>query len=536
MQELTEEDIKAEEIVAKLIDPDKKGEDVNYKWDTDFQREILSCLLNDKAFLIQTKALIKPVYFTNDIHKKICNLLWKYFDEYHSLPSQIQMNQQLRDWVADKTDEIKVATLGEYNTVLNYYNPGKETRDFYRDKVKNFAKSQALKTAFHNCMDFIKKDPEAEETWSNINSTLRDAMLVEASFDIGLDYYNTVNERYNRAVESVEKKDFFVSGFQAIDDALKAGGLRRGEMGSWVGCSGTGKSLSLVAAAIANLKLGKKVLYISLEIAQDQVAERFDAQLADPDNVYGLKMDNLYKNKDVVVNALKEITNEMEDSRRMIIKQFPGGAMGMDEFRAYYSQICLHGFKPDLVIIDYIGEMKDYPGIPTHESRYRITRDLRGFAVEEQVGVLTAMQPNKSAKEVIRNGLLIDDENLGDSYAQIKPLDTMWTLNQLQEEKDAGIARIFVAKHRDGRSRFTFYVTFDYDTLKISQITQEKYESIRKKYLLTREKTVSEALQEELEQKKMYSVMNKKKGVAAGLSEEPLPEEPDVLAFLKEKQ
>jgi len=152
-------------------------------------------------------------------------------------------------------------------------------------------------------------------------------------------------------------------------------------------------------------------------------------------------------------------------------------------------QLNMVEFKPDLVVIDYIGEMKDYPGVPTYESRYRIVRDLRGLATEENVCVFTAMQPNKDAREAQKKdgGLyggdgVIDDTNLADSYGQIRPLDGCWSINQMQAEKEAGIARIFVIKHRHGKSRFTCHAKFNKNTLKMDQISEDTYNKIWKEY------------------------------------------------------
>ncbi len=177
----------------------------------------------------------------------------------------------------------------------------------------------------------------------------------------------------------------------------------------------------------------------------------------------------------------------------LVVKQFPAGSMTVNTLKAYMQQLQMTGFKPDLVIVDYIGEMKDYPGMATWESRYRIVRDLRGLATEENVCIFTALQPNKSAREAQKmdgpGEGVIDDDNLADSYGQIRPLDGCWSINQMQVEKDAGIARIFVIKHRHGKSRFTIWVGYDRDTLAMDQITHASYEKkLHQKHMKASEK------------------------------------------------
>jgi replicative DNA helicase len=278
-----------------------------------------------------------------------------------------------------------------------------------------------------------------------------------------------------------EARERFTSGFALIDDALLGGGPHRGEIYSWIGLSGSGKSLALVGAALKNVKeLGKRVLYVSLEMGEDAIAERFDAQIAEVD------INQLQEMKDRVRAAFEEFAQDKQDARMLVIKQFPAGSMTVATLRAYIQQLHMVDFRPDLVVVDYIGEMKDYPGMPTYESRYRIVRDLRGLATEENLCIFTAMQPNKDAREAQKkDGLgdgVIDDTNLADSYGQIRPLDGCWSINQMQAEKEAGIARIFVIKHRHGKSRFTCYVRFDMKTLQIKQISSDNYDKIWKEH------------------------------------------------------
>lgn len=489
-------------VLESLADPDEKSEDC-YAIDEEIQREIIGLLLNNRSFLIESQALVKPSYFTNEVHQVLCRVLFKFFDTYRTMPNKNQLAQLLRDELEGKKEETVVRYLAECNTILEFYVPGLDSRDFYRDIITDFAKQQAMKVAIAKVIEEYNKKQSSKERWSKIEMYMKDALSVDHNFDLGLDYFTEIEERYRRRKEIKETGDIFTMGFPAIDNALKNGGLIRGEMGSWVGLSGSGKSLALVQAGIANLNRGKKVLYVSLEIDQDAVAERFDAQVSDPKNEYGITVSNLMEKEKYVIEGLHDYVSEYDDKRLLVIKQFPPGSLDIASLRAYFSQITLRGFRPDLVIVDYLGEMKDYPGIPTHESRYRITRDLRGFAVEEQVCVLTAMQPNRSAKEAVRMEQVIDDDMLSDSFAQIKPLDAMWSINQFQDERDCGahenwgLARIYVVKHREGKARFFFPIKFDYNKLKLQQISNDEHAKLIKQYRLYKDERASESTMEQ---------------------------------------
>ncbi|RDJ35368.1 MAG: hypothetical protein DWQ19_11170 [Crenarchaeota archaeon] len=501
LDELTLEEQK---LLEKLPDPDAETQG-QYSWDEELQREVMGLLLNDKYFVTQSQGLVKPSYFTNECHKITSGIIFNYFEKYKNLPNKTQLVYELKEKLKNREPKHTVYYLSELNTVCDYYVPGIEHRDYYLDKITNFAKGMAMKSAFNESLKEFQKAPEAEETWVKIEGLLRDAMNVDRNFDMGLDYFREFEDRYQRQAEKKQADEVFVTGFPAIDESLSNGGLARGEIGSVVGISGSGKSIMLVNIAVANIHRDKKVLYISLEIDADKCAERFDAQFANP-NPFGeesnqVTIKNLSDNKETLFNALREYVSDKDDERLLVIRQFPAGQLDLSTLRAYFSQLKLLGFLPDVVIIDYVGEMKDYPGMPTWESRQKIVRDLRGFAVEEQVVVFTAMQPDSRSREAINSGGIIDDENLAESKGQVRPLDALWSINQLKTERECNLARLFVIKHRDGKSRFDVHVEFDYNTLKMRQISENKYVKIHKEYQNKKEETVTAALKETEEQK-----------------------------------
>lgn len=476
-QEMSPEDISE---VNSLTNPDEDNSNEKYQWNEDFQKNIIGLLLNDRWFAVQCRDLIRPSYFVDERHQLICRILFRYLDTYNLLPNKVFVLEEVKQSVSKRSEDIVYNYISETELIYKKYVPGLDSREYLIDKIINFSKLMALKSAFDSSLTLIKKDPESEDTWLKIQSTLKEALLIDRNFEEGLDYFSTFEERYERMKKNEEALERFTSGFKAIDDALLGGGTHRGEIYSWIGLSGSGKSLALVTAALRNVtELNKRVLYVSLEMDEDKIAERFDAQIS------GVDINSLQEKRDIVKKAFEETTKDKDEKKMLVIKQFSAGTMTVNTLRAYLQQLRMIGFSPDLVVIDYIGEMKDYPGMPTYESRYRIVRDLRGLATDENICIYTAMQPNKNAREAQKkDGLgdgVIDDTNLADSYGQIRPLDGCWSINQMQAEKDGGIARIFVIKHRHGRSRFTFHVQFNKETLAMTQISAAKYNDLWKK-------------------------------------------------------
>lgn len=786
---LTEEQLSE---LEQLQNPDSEWAS-KYAWDEEFQRHILSMMLNDREFLVQCDPLIEPGYFTNEVHQLTARLLKEHFKKHRVLPEPFFMTQEVQDNISRKPEKIQNHYHTELNAVYHYYKPGVSSRAAMRDKVTNFAKVQSMKEAFIKCLEMVKKEPENQDVWMSVYKILQHAMSIDYNFDAGLEYFLDFRARYQRAMQAKKDGQVFTTGYKSIDAGMLAGGPMRGELYAVMGMPGSGKtwrkgtrvlmfngstkkvehvkvgdllmgpdstprkvlhthslidkvfeikpikgdsyfvnkkhilslknshrqgahrndrptnrrlnpplsnhpsrmgktniynisvedwfkqskhfktkmkgwrtgvnwptkevtidpyilgvwlgdgrsscpeiinfdqlwqqllhynlpnnkhipfdykindrktrleilaglldtdghqsgngydfiskskvlsedvtflarslglaayykpckkksqngtegtyyrvsisgncdeipvripykkcsprkqvkdvlltgieviehnkydefygfevdgdhllmlddftvqhnSLTLVHTATENLIRDRKVLYISTEMAEDKIAQRFDAQLFSSayDN---FSINTMLSHQEEIFDEVDNLieTNEWtEDTNRLVIKQFPAGVLDIPMLRSYYQQLTMRGFKPDIVIIDYVGEMRDHPKMPTHESRFLIIRDLRGFAVEEDICCFTALQPNRSGREV-QKVTEIDDDNLGDSYAQSRPLDGLYSINQTNDQKECGVGRIFVIKLRDGKSRYRFHVDYNHKTLKITEITAEEY-------------------------------------------------------------
>jgi KaiC/GvpD/RAD55 family RecA-like ATPase len=439
-------------------------------WDKEFQRSILAMLLADSHFLLMSRDKIVPRYFVDKAQRLICELLFEFYDEYNNAPAKKYLVHEITLRVDD--EKKRIYFLGELNVLTNYFYPGLETRDYLQDNIVNFAQTQKIKVAFKDSMKAMKDyGVRSSETWDKVGVILRDALLLEKNFDLGLDYFDDPDARYDEMAEQCELGEKFITRMPSIDDEL-VGGIGRGEIAAVVSASGVGKSVFLANIATWNVLRGKRVLYLSTEMKQNKVAMRIDSIMT------GISIKDLVKRRKEVVAELKRTVFDKEDKKLFMLKKFPSKSADINTFRAYHSQVQMHGFKPDLVIVDYVGEMKDYADIPKHESRERMVGDLTQWCGEEDFGLFTALQPNRTGKEVSRSGY-IDDDHFGDSYGQIRPLDACWSLNQNDNEKSLGLMRGYVIKHRDGESHYPFYVhsdgKFGNCTLRMSEVSKDTY-------------------------------------------------------------
>ncbi len=468
-----------------FVDPDKVEVAQKYPFNEDFLRMLLGTLLCNRFFLCQSVSLIKPIYFRSEVHQNVCRVLFKYFDEYKQPPSKIFVRELIDDFLKrrhpnqdDTYRAIKLVYATEINLVYDYYTKGGvgnmfptlDSTDAILDRIATFAKTQATKAAFAKSIELMRRNPESDETWEKIDHLYKEARLVNRNFDMGLNYFETYEDRYARVQADEASQETFTMGFRSADGALVGGGLRRGELGAVMAKSGGGKSLWLTWVAGLNVARGKKVLYLSTEMGQDRIASRFDAMLSN------IGQHQLMLRKEEVWEALKNTVGDYEDKRRLIVKQFPSGSADMATVRAYHAQAVMLGFKPDLVVYDYPGDMKHQTNISSWDARFNLLQSIRGFAGEENHCCLIALHPNKSATELTLEEFM-DESNQADAFKQDRIFDFFLTLNRIKQEEKANVGRAFIAKTRDGKSRFDFKIRYHFkdQTLRLEEISQHTY-------------------------------------------------------------
>lgn len=456
-----------------LINPDEFAvENIKFSWEPRYQLEILSLLYNDRIFLIQSIDLVKPNHFIDECHEALCSILLTYFNKYKTIPAPFVVRDEVKIHFNNNKEKI-LRCLTELDSINEFCVT--ESKEHCLDRLVAFAKENSIRQALSQTITLLQQN--SDNKFSKIESLFKNALLVDRKFDVGLDYFQSIELRYQRMIENEANNEVFLTGFYSIDNALRKGGLRRGEIGCYMANSGAGKSLALARSAVVNVMRSKKVIYVTLEMGQDQVAERIDAQIAN------IGISKLLAEKDNVISSINDSIREEDDKSRFFIKQFPAGTADINTVRALLVQYRMQGFIPDILILDYIGELKDYKDMKIHESRQLLVRDLRCLAVEENLCVLTAAQANRKGKEA-QDVSIMDDDSLGDSYGQVRPLDALWSINQNHQEQQLNVGRIFVSKHRDGKSKFILYFKRDPDNLLMEEISKEEYTDIRSKYVV----------------------------------------------------
>lgn len=429
---------------------------MSYSFSDNIQRGILYLLKHDKDFYSQIVGLIKPEYFEFPSYSHFFTKIRNYYDKYKVVPSdEIILEDIKKDLPAGQDFSDYEDDLLQINKI----NPDfQENREFVLDLVEDFARKQALSQAIKDSVVLLKENRIGE-----IEELVRKAMLVTRDVNVGQVYFDDLDNRFHRLFDDKVKKKY-KTVYTTFNDFLD-GGLNSKELAMVIAPPGVGKSLYLVNQGVVALKENKKVLYISLEMAEDKIAQRFDSILTLIPNVR-LKDKNTYP---VLKDRLSTVKKKFTDAR-LIIKEFPVGQLNVNQIRALLVQLRLHHeFVPDVIIVDYLELLRPNRTIEAeYQAQERIAQELRGLAMEQNVLVWTATQTNRSGKKVP----IITDAELGDSYGKIRPADWAISLNQSQEEYDKGRMRVFVVKARDSKQHYTITCGVDYNTLVMSEMSE----------------------------------------------------------------
>ena len=424
-----------------------------YEFSENIQRGILYLAKSDETFLSQAMPMLKPEYFEYPSHQKIYSVVRDYYTKYKTLPAD--------DHVLEEVKSLKLSSelFSDYKDEINLINTLDEksisSAEYLLDSVEEFAKQQALKEAIIESVDLINK-----KQYDNIHDLIRDAMSVSREIDLGTDYFTTVDARWDR----LSKEDLtpkFLTVFDTLNASLE-GGMAAKELAMVVAPPGVGKSLYLANQAVRSCIDGHNVLYLSLEMSEDRVAQRLDSIFT------RIKQIELKHKRDTLKERLDTISSSVENLGNLRIKEFPTKRANVNTIRAYLAQLKnYHDFVPSVIIIDYLELLNTDSNLAEYQGQERLAQELRGLASELNCLVWTATQTNREGKKVA----IITDTELADSYGKTRVCDLVFSINQNEEEFDASKARVYVIKSRNGKARFIFPTTMDYNRLVIKEGT-----------------------------------------------------------------
>ena len=417
---------------------------------------ILRNLIFNEEFTRKTLPFVNEIYFTKREEKILFQEINTFVEKYKNLPTKETLLIELGYRKDINDDEVK-----SVKELLSTLNPEEVEQQWLLDTTEKFCKDRAVHNAV---LDGIKilDGKDQKRTQEAIPSILADALAVSFDNHIGHDYIGDAEDRFKWYHTKEKKYQFDLSYFNKITK----GGVPSKTLNIALAGTGVGKSLFMCHCASAYLSQGLNVLYITLEMAEERIAERIDANLLDTtiDDLHALPKD-LYDSK---ILKVKNKTNG-----QLIIKEYPTASAHSGHFRSLLNELALKkSFRPDVLFIDYLNICASARFKGGNISSYfyikAIAEELRGLAVEFNVPIFSTTQTTRTGFVSTDIGL----EDTSESFGLPATADFMFALMSNEELEQLGQMKVKQLKNRynDPAMNRSFIVGVDRAKMKLYDV------------------------------------------------------------------
>jgi replicative DNA helicase len=419
---------------------------------------ILSNLVYNEEYTRKVIPFLKEEYFQDGIEKVIFQTIWAYAEKYKSNPT-------LDALVIDVQD--KALNEDQYKKSVDYLTEIEETPidiDWLTDQTEQWCKDKAIYNAVLNSIQIIDGKVK-DQTPDALPGILSEALSVSFDKHIGHDYMEQSADRYEYYHAKEEKIPFDLDFFNRITK----GGLSNKTLNIALAGTGVGKSLFMCHVAASSLMQGKNVLYITLEMAEEKIAERIDA------NLMNITMDDMHDlPRHMYESRFEKI--QKKTTGNLIVKEYPTASAHCGHFRALFNELALKkDFKPDLVFVDYINicaSSRFRAGANVNSYTYikAIAEEMRGLAVEYNLPIMSATQTTRTGFVSTDVGL----EDTSESFGLPATADFMFALISSDELNELNQMMVKQLKNRyaDPTMNKKFILGVDRAKMKLYDVSQ----------------------------------------------------------------
>lgn len=459
-------------VVAGVASPPAVGsaapvyeEPEQYKFDSDFQSKIAALCLRDTQFMQRVDGLIRPEYFENLSEAAAVKVAMTYYDKYKKCPGDLATISALikHDLIAKTIGKDLAATAwGHVKSKL--FVTDISDRDFVVEQVATFSRHQAVSRAILEAVGHLDIN-EFDKISRDIQAALN---VGEHGDSAGYDYGEMVEartqERLDRAAGKLPPTGI-TTGHPDLDKYLYHKGWGKRELSVLMGPAKGGKTTALIDFGISACASMNKynVLYVSLEVSAKIISERIDARVS------SILMNELNAKPHEIKDKVKKF---MASAGKFIIHEFPTGSMKASDLRRLVERYKAKGIKFDMVIVDYADLMAPERYVDDSiENSKGVYVALRGFAMLEDIAVLTATQTNREGAKKMVSTMT----DVAEDFNKIRIADIVISINKTEEEKKSNQARLFFAAVRNGPSGFSIRIAQDLGRMRfISDIIGEE--------------------------------------------------------------
>jgi len=397
--------------------------------EANIQQTIIRNLLSNEEYLRKVIPFLKKEYFEAE-YKTVFNEIVSFVSKYNKLPTKETLT-------LDMTNNGSFDPAAELVDLV--FTPEKVNDDWLIDNTEKWCQDRAIYLAIMESINIIDGKHQSL-TKQALPEILSDALGVCFDTNVGHDYIDNSDERFEFYHTVEDRLPFDLENFNAITK----GGLPNKTLNVALAGTGVGKSLFMCHVGAGALMQGKNVLYITMEMSEERIAERIDA------NLFNLPIDQLEKlNKQMFDNKIAKIAQK--NIGKLIVKEYPTGAAHTGHFRALLNELKLKkDFIPDIIFIDYLNicsssRMKGLGGsINTYSYIKSIAEEMRGLAVEFNVPIMTATQTTRSGFSNTDVGL----EDTSESFGLPATADLMFALVSTEELDKLGQIMVKQLKNR----------------------------------------------------------------------------------------
>lgn len=397
--------------------------------EANIQQTIIRNLLSNEEYLRKVIPFLKKEYFEAE-YKNVFNEIVSFVSKYNKLPTKETLT-------LDMTNNGSFDPAAELVDLV--FTPEKVNDDWLIDNTEKWCQDRAIYLAIMESINIIDGKHQSL-TKQALPEILSDALGVCFDTNVGHDYIDNSDERFEFYHTVEDRLPFDLENFNAITK----GGLPNKTLNVALAGTGVGKSLFMCHVGAGALMQGKNVLYITMEMSEERIAERIDA------NLFNLPIDQLEKlNKQMFDNKIAKIAQK--NIGKLIVKEYPTGAAHTGHFRALLNELKLKkDFMPDIIFIDYLNicsssRMKGLGGsINTYSYIKSIAEEMRGLAVEFNVPIMTATQTTRSGFSNTDVGL----EDTSESFGLPATADLMFALVSTEELDKLGQIMVKQLKNR----------------------------------------------------------------------------------------
>jgi archaellum biogenesis ATPase FlaH len=416
---------------------------------------VLAGLLHNEDYMRRVVPFLSEEYFGDFTEKMVYKSITDYIIDYNNTPTKSALKIAI--------DEKSNISDDQYTSIVELiesleYDP-KTDIDWIVDKTEKFCQDKAVFNAVREAILVLDGNHQDLDKGS-IPDLLTKALGVSFDQNIGHDFLEQAEDRFDFYHTKEDKVAFDLDLFNKITK----GGLSRKSLSIALAGTGVGKTLFMTHCAAANLMAGKNVLYITMEMAEEKISERIDA------NLLNTTIDALQEiPKDVYMKRVARVKGKT--TGKLIVKEYPTASAGSAHFRHLLNELKLKkNFHPDVVYIDYLNictssRMKAGANVNSYTLIKAIAEELRGLAVEFNVPILSATQTT-------RTGYSSSDLNLEDtseSFGLPATADFMFGLISTEELEGLGQLMVKQLKNRWGDTNYLkrFVIGIDRSKMKL---------------------------------------------------------------------